>query len=156
MIRDEHQRQVAQTQRDTLAASLAALLHGHTGQPRQLVEIQRASLEGLIADLDAKLREYQQTGGGSAEAGRARTAAATAAVVRRGQDKMAAKLTAGGWVVVPPERLTDTLPDLPDDATVADWAAARGLPPTITLKDLITHELALAATLTRTARGDGV
>lgn len=37
------------------------------------------------------------------------TAAATAAVRRRGQETMAAKLREAGWLVVPPEKLTDAI-----------------------------------------------
>jgi hypothetical protein len=72
------------------------------------------------------------------------TGPATAAVKRRAQDTKAAHLRAAGWVVVPPEQL-DTLPDLPADATLADWLAARGLPPTASLADLIAHERVNAA-----------
>lgn len=35
------------------------------------------------------------------------TAAATAAVRRRGQETMAAKLRAAGWIVIPPERANE-------------------------------------------------
>ena len=67
------------------------------------------------------------------------TGPATAVVKRRGQDAKAAALRDAGWVVVPPEQV-GALPELPDDATLADWLADRGLPPTATLADLITHE----------------
>lgn len=40
------------------------------------------------------------------------TAAATAAVRRRGQETMATKLRAAGWVVVPPEQADSVPPEL--------------------------------------------
>lgn len=40
---------------------------------------------------------------------RPNTAAATAAVVRRGQETMAAKLRAAGWTVIPPEDADEAL-----------------------------------------------
>lgn len=43
---------------------------------------------------------------------RPNTAAATAAVRRRGQETMAAKLRAAGWVVVPPEQAGSVPPDI--------------------------------------------
>lgn len=42
---------------------------------------------------------------------RPNTTAATAAVVRRGQETVAAKLRSAGWIVLPPEQVAD----LPDD-----------------------------------------
>lgn len=42
------------------------------------------------------------------------TAAATAAVRRRGQETMAAKLRAAGWAVTPPEDVHHSVCDRPD------------------------------------------
>lgn len=44
---------------------------------------------------------------------RPNTAAATAAVVRRGQETMAAKLRAAGWTVIPPADTGSAPPDAP-------------------------------------------
>jgi hypothetical protein len=54
---------------------------------------------------------------------RPNTAAATAAVIRKAQDRKAAELREAGWLVVPPERLGDLVRTL---ASPADAPAAAG------------------------------
>ena len=103
----------------------------------------------------------QQTPGGSRRGNQGmpaprkpNTAPATAVVARRGQDVRAAHLRDAGWVVIPPGQ-QDKLPDLPADARVEDWLAARGLPRDATVRDLIAHERAIAARRRRPRRPAG-
>jgi hypothetical protein len=51
---------------------------------------------------------------------RPNTVAATAAVRRRGQETMAAKLREAGWLVVPPERVAELPPALAERLTAAE------------------------------------
>jgi transcriptional regulator with XRE-family HTH domain len=66
MIRNERQYKVTQKQRKTLADELRSLMGteerpiGEDVTPPLVFELQRASLEGQIADLDAQLLEYEQ------------------------------------------------------------------------------------------------
>lgn len=52
---------------------------------------------------------------------RPNTAAATAAVRRRGQETMAAKLRRAGWVVTPPEQVTEPPHAIPPTRPPADY-----------------------------------
>lgn len=54
---------------------------------------------------------------------RPNTTAATAAVVRRGQETQAAKLRAAGWLVLSPEEAATILDESRSAHVVAEWFA---------------------------------